>query len=330
MQGKPYGTFVEQLADTDLVERSSRPVRCTLDRLSIPKSTFYGWYERYREGGDEALSDARPNCSRVWNRLPKKVRESILALALERPELSARELAVLYTERGYSVSESCVYRLLKAHDLITSPAFVLVKAADKFQHPTTAPNQLWQTDFTYLKAIGWVWFYLSTVLDDYSRYILAWKLCDGMTANDVSDTLDLALQSSGLETVTVKHRPRLLSDNGPSYVSAELKDWLDSHGVGHTHGRPYLPMTQGKIERWHRSMKNQVLLENYYLPGDLKARLGEFIEYYKTQRYHESLNNLTPGDVHTGRGQTALNRRPKIKQKTIAERRRLYYKHEAA
>ena len=314
----------------ELVERSSLPVRRTLDKLGIPKSTFYGWYERYREGGDEALADTRPNCNSVWNRLPKKVRKSILALALERPELSARELAVLYTERGYFVSESSVYRLLKAHDLITSPAFILMKAADKFQHPTTAPNQLWQTDFTYLKVIGWGWFYLSTVLDDYSRYVLAWKLCDGMRARDVSDTLDLALKSSGLETATVKHRPRLLSDNGPSYVSAELKDWLDDHGMGHTRGRPYHPMTQGKIERWHRSMKNQVLLENYYLPGDLEARLGEFINYYNTQRYHESLNNLTPEDVYTGRGQTVLNRRMKIKQKTIAERRRLYYKQKAA
>ena len=314
----------------ELVERSSLPVRRTLDKLGIPKSTFYGWYERYREGGDEALADTRANCNPVWNRLPKKVRKSILALALERPELSARELAVLYTERGYFVSESSVYRLLKAHDLITSPAFILMKAADKFQHPTTAPNQLWQTDFTYLKVIGWGWVYLSTVLDDYSGSVLAWKLCDGMRARDVSDTLDLALKSSGLETATVKHRPRLLSDNGPSYVSAELKDWLDDHGMGHTRGRPYHPMTQGKIERWHRSMKNQVLLENYYLPGDLEARLGEFINYYNTQRYHESLNNLTPEDVYTGRGQTVLNRRMKIKQKTIAERRRLYYKQKAA
>ncbi len=315
----------------DLVERSSLPVRRTLDKLGIPKSTFYGWYERYREGGDEALLDGQPRCERIWNRIPDKVRDSVLSLALERPELSARELAVLHTERQrYFVSESSVYRLLKAHDLITSPAFVLMKAADKFQHPTTAPNQLWQTDFTYLKVIGWGWFYLSTVLDDYSRYILAWKLCDGMTARDVSDTLDLALQSSGLDQATVKHRPRLLSDNGPSYVSAELKDWLDDHGMGHTRGRPYHPMTQGKIERWHRSMKNQVLLENYYLPGDLKARIGEFIAYYNTERYHESLNNLTPEDVYTGRGQTVLNRRLKIKQKTIAERRRLYYKQKAA
>jgi transposase InsO family protein len=275
--------------------------------------------------------DAQPRNEKVWNRIPDKVRESILELALEKPELSARELAVRYTEtNGYFVSESSVYRLLKAHDLITSPAFILMKAADKFQHPTTAPNQLWQTDFTYLKVIGWGWFYLSTVLDDYSRYILAWKLCHGMAAKDVSDTLELALKASGLESVKVKHRPRLLSDNGPSYVSAELKDWLDERGMVHTRGRPYHPMTQGKIERWHRSLKNQVLLENYFLPGHLKARISEFVDYYNSERYHESLDNLTPEDVYTGRGKTVLARRKKIKLKTIEKRRRLYYRQKAA
>ena len=124
-----------------------------------------------------------------------------------------------------------------------------MKAADTFQHPTTAPSQLWQTDFTYLEVMGWGWFYLSTVLDHYSRYILAWKLCDSTAAKDVSDTLELALEASGLESVNVTHRPRLLSDNGPSYVSAELRDWLDERRMAHTRGRPYHPMTQGKIER---------------------------------------------------------------------------------
>ena len=151
-----------------------------------------------------------------------------------------------------------------------------------------------------------------------------------MTARDVSDTLALALEASGLESANVSHRPRLLSDNGPSYVSAELRDWLAERGMAHTRGRPYQPMTQGKIERWHRSMKNQVLLENYCTPGDLKERIGAFVDYDNTERYHESLNNLTPADVYNGRGQTVLNRRRRIKQKTLAERRRLYYRQKAA
>jgi transposase InsO family protein len=259
------------------------------------------------------------------------VREQVVDLALEHPDKSPRQLAWHFTDtEGYFISESSVYRILKGFDLVASPAFLMVPAKDQFEHPTKKVNEMWQTDFTQFKVQGWGWYYLSTVLDDYSRYILAWKLCDGMTAKDVSDTLSLALESSGLESANVHHRPRLLSDNGPSYVSAELRDWLDDQGMGHTRGAPYHPMTQGKIERWHRSMKNQVLLENYYLPGDLKARIGEFVDYYNTERYHESLNNLTPEDVYTGRGQTVLNRRRRIKLKTLAERRRLYYQHKAA
>ena len=233
------------------------------------------------------------------------------------------------TSSSYFVSESSVYRLLKAHDLITSPAFILMKAADTFAQPTTAPNQLWQTDFTYLRVIGWGWFYLSTVLDDFSRYILAWKLCTTMTATDVSDTLAIALRSSGLERVRVRHRPRLLSDNGPSYLSAQLGSWLAEHGMTHTRGKPYHPMTQGKIERYHRSMKNQILLENYYLPGQLEARLAEFVDYYNLRRYHESLDNLTPADVYFGRAQTILTRRENIKLKTIELRRRLHHQSAA-
>ena len=321
----------EKLEIIRLVEGSSLSVSRTLAQLSIPRSTFYSWYDRFITGGPEALEDRKPQPRQVWNKVPDAIAAAVVDLALAEPELSPRELAVTFTEnRRYFLSEATVYRLLKAQDLITSPAYILMKAADEFQHKTTAPNQLWQTDFTYFKVIGWGWFYLSTVLDDFSRYILAWKLCTTMTATDVSDTLDIALKAAGLKQVRVQHRPRLLSDNGPSYVSAELRDWLDERGIGHTRGRPYHPMTQGKIERWHRSLKNQVLLENYYLPGDLKARIAEFVDYYNTERYHESLDNLTPEDVYTGRGQTVLDRRRRIKQKTIKKRRRLYYRQKAA
>ena len=239
--------------------------------------------------------------------------------------MSPRQLAVTYTEQqAYYVSEASVYRLLKAEGLITSPAFILMKAADKFQNPTTAVNQLWQTDFTYFKVIGWGWFYLSTILDDYSRYIVAWKICTSMTSRDVSETLTLALEKTGFDSVKVRHRPRLLSDNGPSYVSSELAEWLQERGIEHTRGRPYHPQTQGKIERWHRSLKNKVLLENYYLPGDLKARVAAFVDFYNSRRHHESLNNLTPEDVFLGRGNAIPAWRNKIKMKTMAKRKRLH------
>jgi transposase InsO family protein len=315
----------EKLEIIRLVEHSSLPVRRTLVQLGIPRSTFYLWYERYLARGAGALEDGQPAPRRVWNKIPETVAEAVLDLALKQPELSPRELATAFVDQQqYFVSEASVYRLLKTRGLITSPAFILMQAADHFAHPTTAPNQLWQTDFTYLRVTGWGWFYLSSVLDDFSRYIVAWKLCATMTAAEVSDTLAMALQSSGLQRATVRHRPRLLSDNGPSYVSAQLGAWLAEHGMTHTRGQPYHPMTQGKIERYHRSMKNQILLENYYLPGQLEARLAEFVDYYNTHRYHESLNNLTPVDVYFGRAQTILTKRQNIKLRTIELRRRLH------
>jgi len=198
--------------------------------------------------------------------------------------------------------------------------------ADRFAHPTTAVNQLWQTDSTYLKVTGWGWFYLSTVLDDFCRYIVAWKLCTTMAAADVTDTLQLALQASGLNQSDFDQRPRLLSDNGPSYVASELSEWLDDQSMPHTRGKPYHPMTQGKIERWHLSLKSRLLLENYYLPGDLERAIADFVDHYNHRRYHESLDNLTPADVYFGRGQRILDIRKEIKRRTIDQRRRQHFK----
>ena len=320
----------EKLEIIRLVEQSHLPSKQTLDRLGIPRSTFYLWYDKYTEGGVDALTDKAPMPARVWNKIPDDVREQIVELALEEPELSPRELAVRFTDtKRYFVSEASVYRLLKSHDLITSPAFIVIKAANEFKDKTTAPNEMWQTDFTYLKVIGWGWFYLSTVLDDYSRYIIAWKLCTSMQASDVTDTLELALQASGCDQVNVRHRPRLLSDNGPCYISGDLAEWLDGNGMGHVRGAPYHPQTQGKIERWHQTLKNRILLENYFLPGDLKAQIGKFISHYNHNRYHESLQNLTPADVYFGRGDQILQQRERIKQNTINERR-LQYRKQAA
>jgi transposase InsO family protein len=162
--------------------------------------------------------------------------------------------------------------LLNAHDLIASPAYIVIKAAEEFQDKTTAPNQLWQTDFTYLKITAWGWYYLSTVLDDFSRFIVAWKLCATMKAQDVTATLDLALAASGLHQMTVVHRPRLLSDNGASYVAEDLAAWLTRQKIEHVRGAPYHPQTQGKIERWHQTLKNRILLEHTTCPAISNVR----------------------------------------------------------
>jgi transposase InsO family protein len=304
------------------VEQSELSVRKTLEELDINRGTFYQWYRRYKEYGYDGLADRKSVSKKFWNRIPDQVKQQVVDIALEHPEKSPRELAWHITDtQEYFISESTIYRTLKAYDLITSPAYILLKASDKFKNPTSVVNELWQTDFTYFKIVGWGWYYLSTVMDDYSRYIISWKLFSSMTAGDVKQTLDLAVDKTGVDNVHVRHRPRLLSDNGPCYLSGELKQYLEDRGIEHTRGAPYHPMTQGKIERYHRTMKNLIKLQHYYLPGELEREIEQFVEYYNNQRYHESLDNVTPADVYYGRVKEILTRREDIKKRTLRLRK---------
>jgi len=155
-------------------------------------------------------------------------------------------------------------------------------------------------------------------MDDYSRYIISWELCKNMKSDDVERCIDDALRKTNLKT---QWRPKLLSDNGSCYVSTELAKYLDRAGIYHVRGRVRHPQTQGKIERYHRSMKNVIKLDNYYSPEELEKSLAEFIEYYNNKRYHESLDNLTPADVFFCRDYQILNQRKEIKYRTIRQRR---------
>lgn len=306
-----------------MVEESNLSVRKTLSELEVSRSTFYKWYARYLDNGYDGLIDTKRNPKRIWNRIPDSERERVREIALDKPDLTPRELAWHITDtQKYYISESSVYRILKSFDLIVSPAYIVISAADKFQKPTSRINELWQTDFTYFKLIGWGWYYFSSVMDDFSRFIIASKLTSTMMAGDVTDTLDMALAESGVDKVKVRHRPRLLSDNGPCYVSEELRKYLEEKGMSHTRGAAYHPQTQGKIERFHRTMKNVILLNHYFLPEELEAELARFIEYYNYHRVHESLANVTPADVFFGRQQEILAEREMIKRKTLAGRRR--------
>jgi RNA-directed DNA polymerase len=230
-------------------------------------------------------------------------------------------LAVRFTdERKYFVSEASVYRLWKAHDLITSPAYVVIKAANELKD-NTAINQLWQTDFTYLKITGWGWYYLSTILDDFSRYIVAWRLGPTMCASDVTATVDQARAASGLDSATVVQRPRLLSDNGASYVAGDLADWLEDKGMQHVRGAPYHPPDPGQDRALAPDPEEPHSVENYYLPGDLERQIGAFVEHYNQARYPKSINNVTPADVYYGRAEAIIAERRRIKLATIANRR---------
>lgn len=308
-----------------MVVRSEIGVNKTLREIGLNKSTFYNWYKVYSDLGIDGLAPCKRTSNRQWNTIPQEQKNLVVEVALDYPQLSSRELACKLTdEQQIFISESSVYRILKARGLITTPAHYFLSAGDEFTNKTMFIHQMWQTDFTYFKILGWGWYYLSTVLDDYSRFIVHWELCSGMKVQDVKRTIDRAITKAGIIT---KQRPKLLSDNGSCYVASELKTYLkDNHGMDQVHGRPMHPQTQGKIERYHRTMKNVVKLDNYYCPEELEAALEKFVNTYNNERYHESLQNLTPADVYYGRGDQILKEREKIKQESFKKRKENYEK----
>jgi transposase InsO family protein len=317
-------SFSEKREIIRIVEQSELSVNRTLAELGIKRSTFYGWYKRYLEEGEDGLKERKPARRSFWNQIPDEHRQQVVEVALERPELSCRELAFHITDtKRWFISESSVYRILKAQNLVTSPALLVNEAADEFRDKTTRIHQQWQMDFTYLRVIDWGWYFLGTVLDDYSRYIVAWELSKEMKAVDSEKVVDKALMVTGL---LKENRPRLLSDNGPCFKSGEFKHYLQGEGMYQVFGAPYHPQTQGKIERYHRTMKNVIKLENYYTPDQLRQSIQAFVDYYNNRRYHESLDNLTPADVYHGRAERILKMRKETKRRTIKMRRKKYFK----
>jgi transposase InsO family protein len=279
----------EKMEVIRMVEESSLSVRETVEKIGISRSTFYDWYKKYAEYGYDGLSPRHKQPGYIWNAIPEWEKDRVTEIAREYPERSCREIACLVTDKyGYFISESSVYRILKARGLVSAPAYRVISAGEKFEHPTTRVNELWQTDFTYFK------------IDDFSRYIIAWKLCTTMKALEVTTVLERALAKTGVTHVNVYKRPRLLSDNGSCFISSELKDYLCDNEMIHIRSKAYHPMTQGKIERYHRSMKNLILLDNYYSPEKLSEQIGRWVEYYNNHRYHESLDNVTPRDRYYG------------------------------
>ena len=311
-----------------MVVRSELGVNRTLMKIGINKSTFYAWYKAYSDHGIDGLEPSKRVGRRQWNSIPQEEKNLVVELALDYPHLSSRELAWKLTdEQQIFISESSVYRILKSRGLITTPSHIFMSAGDEFTNKTGFVHQMWQTDFTYFKILGWGWYYLSTVLDDYSRFIVHWELCEGMKVQDVKRTVDRAIAKAKIKT---KLRPRLLSDNGSCYIAGELKEYLKkTYEMDQVHGRPLHPQTQGKIERYHRTMKNVVKLDNYYRPEELEAALDKFVLIYNNERYHESLQNLTPADVYYGRGELILMERERIKLQCLNQRKTEYQKFKA-
>lgn len=304
------------------VEGTSLPVSQALLQLGIPRSTYYRWRSRFLKRGRKGLEDLPPQRRLLWNQVLPEERAKVLEVALDQTEWSPREVGFhICDQRGFSISESSVYRILKAEGLIKDMEKKTFPAGPEYEHKTGRPNEQWQTDATYLLVKNWGWYYLISVLDDFSRRILSWQLQSAMTAGDFSDVIEAACEATGVDWMDEDQRPRLLSDNGPALISKDFGDYLEARKIKHILASPYHPQTNGKIERYHRSFKEKINLTVHEAPDALRQEIEAFVNYYNSQRYHEGLENVTPDDVYFGRKEAIHKRRRILKQKTLAHRR---------
>ena len=301
------------------VETSPGSKRKVLAELGVSKSAYYRWRARQRQGSLEDRRHPGPS----WNRLSPGEESVVLEVALEQPDLSPRQLAAWITDnKGFSVSESTVYRLLKSQGLIKSPEMKMA-AGKEFHTKTTRPHQMWSTDASYFRVSGWGFYYLVTVMDDFSRFIIAWRLQRDMTSDSFIEVVQDAVDLTGMTDVPWDHRTKLLSDNGPGYISHSFGEYLRLVGIRHILASPFHPQTNGKLERYHRTIKLDVNQIPYDVPGNLEVAITEFVNYYNNRRYHKALGNVTPSDVLDGRREQILQKRKEVQTQTF-QRRRLY------
>ena len=303
---------VDKTAIMARVETLAGRKRQGLAELGVAKSTYYRW----RQGRPDSGNRKRP-----WNRITSEEGGKVLAVARDFPELSSRQLATWITDNAtFAVSESTVYRILRREGLVKRRDVQLV-AGKEYHTKTTRPHQMWATDASYFRVVGWGYYYLVTVMDDYSRFILAWKLQRDMAADSLIEVIQEAVDTTGMTEVPVEDRTRLLSDNGAGYVSRAFRDYLHLVGIRHILVAPFHPQTTGKLERYHQTIKREVNQIPYELPGQLEKAIADFVEYYNFRRYHKALGDVTPADVLHGRREQILQRRKEVKAQTVLHRR---------
>ena len=270
-------------------ERTEIPARRFVDWLGITPSKFHDWRRRYGKVNEHNAWIPRDHWIEEWERA------GIVKFAGQFPMEGYRRLTFMMLDRDIvAVSPSTTYRVLKAAGLIQKWNGKPSKKGTGFVQPLAA-HEHWHVDISYINVAG-TFYYLCSLLDGCSRFIVHHELRESMTEADV----EMIIQR-GLE----KHpqaRPRIISDNGPQFIAKDFKEFVRLAGLTHVKTSPYYPQSNGKIERWHKSLKNDCIRPAVPLDIEQARRsIGHFVEHYNTVRLHSAIGYITPQDKLLGK-----------------------------
>lgn len=285
------------------VGRIGWSVRRIVKRLGIPRSVYYEWRERAIA---QRLDDLVPGGRCLSAVLPEE-KEAVITYALAHPKDGYRRLAWMMVDADVAyLSPASVYRVLNDADLL----YRWKRSYQRGEPPPrpTGPNQRWHTDIMYLR-IADTWYFLVSILDGYSRYVVHWELLTSMTAADVRLVAQHALETSGLKHVEI------VTDNGSQFTSADFKALVRQFELQHIRIRTYHPESNGTIERFHRSTREALAEEDLRNLSQARELIGEWIQHYNRERLHASLQYLPPAEYHEGTPERRIaERREKLER----------------
>lgn len=312
----------EKLRIINLVRESEEPVRVVLKRLGIGHSTYYKWYSRYRRSGPVGLENIKPTPRRFWNSLSKTERKQAIQIAFTNPEKAPKDIAKEFSEiYGSFISESSVYRILNSFDKFENKKIELIRGRNRFAESADDINTIWKTEFVYIRLLGWGFYYLLFIIDDYSKYVIQWKLYTTLTEKDPEQLVMTALWKTGLKGIRLKHRARLLTGNYSKLFIDRLKEFLYDYDLKNLRGTSSNAHVIHRINGTIQTKKNVINLNNYYLPGDIEEQVGLFIDYYNNEWTLKSFGNMTPAGIYHKQENIIRRQREKIKEKTLLMRK---------
>jgi len=257
--------------------------------LGVTASKFYDWRERYGRVNEHNGWVPRDFWLEDWEK------QAIIAFHWKNPSEGYRRLTFMMLDADIvAVSPSSVWRVLSQAGLLSKWKGKASKKGTGFEQPPE-PHQHWHIDVSYINISG-TFYYLCSVLDGYSRFIVHWDLRESMRETDI----EIILQ--GAKEKHPQARPRIITDNGPQFIARDFKEFIRISGMTHVRTSPYYPQSNGKLERWHKSLKAECIRPGTPLtPQDARRRIEQYVDHYNTVRLHSAIGFITPADMLAGR-----------------------------